>query len=192
VARVLFHRVRLERTRQFGACHLGLELWRRLERDRFFEQTIDDDPADAPWSRVAALLANQPFAPYSTAARPSRPVSHNAGTSTGRSPPPPSSCTQGRSGHALPVRRTRGPTGCHALPTARANQLQSCFLPPHPQLQLLAMLVNLHAIDPVSRPSQNLRPIVCPHLLRLAKSAFSEKAGLPGRAVGFLRRAGIS
>jgi transposase len=57
VARVVINRVRLERTRQFGACYLGLELWRRLELDRFFEQTIDDDPADVAWSRVAALLA---------------------------------------------------------------------------------------------------------------------------------------
>ena len=57
VARVLVNRVRLERTRQFGACYLGLELWRRLELDRFFEQTVDGDPADVPWSRVAALLA---------------------------------------------------------------------------------------------------------------------------------------
>jgi hypothetical protein len=57
VARVLVNRVRLERTRQFGACYLGLELWRRLELDRFFAQTVDDDPADVPWSRVAALLA---------------------------------------------------------------------------------------------------------------------------------------
>ena len=57
VARVLVNRVRLERTRQFGACYLGLELWRRLALDRFFEQAVDDDPADVPWSRVAALLA---------------------------------------------------------------------------------------------------------------------------------------
>jgi transposase len=57
VARVLIHQVRLERTRQFGACYLGLELWKRLELDRFFEQTIDDAPADVPWSRVAALMA---------------------------------------------------------------------------------------------------------------------------------------
>src|SRR5258707_3253118 len=57
VARVLVNRVRLERTRQFGACYLGLELWRRLELDRFFEQAVDDDLADVPWSRVAALLA---------------------------------------------------------------------------------------------------------------------------------------
>jgi transposase len=57
VARVLVNRVRLERTRQFGACYLGLELWKRLELDRFFEQAIDDDAADVPWSRVAALLA---------------------------------------------------------------------------------------------------------------------------------------
>ena len=57
VARVVINRVRLERTRQFGACYLGLELWRRLQLDRFFEQAVDDDPADIPWSRVAALLA---------------------------------------------------------------------------------------------------------------------------------------
>jgi len=57
VARVLVNRVRLERTRQFGACYLGLHLWKRLELDRFFEQAVDDDPADVPWSRVAALLA---------------------------------------------------------------------------------------------------------------------------------------
>src|SRR5205085_4014265 len=57
VARVVVNRVRLERTRQFGACYLGLELWRRLELDRFFEQVVDDDAADVPWSRVAALLA---------------------------------------------------------------------------------------------------------------------------------------
>src|ERR1700687_5731152 len=57
VARVLVNRVRLERTRQFGACYLGLELWRRLELDRFFEQVVDDGSGDVPWSRVTALLA---------------------------------------------------------------------------------------------------------------------------------------
>ena len=57
VARVLLNKVRLERTRQFGACWLGLELWKRLELDRFFEATLDHEPADVPWSRVAALLA---------------------------------------------------------------------------------------------------------------------------------------
>src|SRR5437870_5543135 len=56
VARVLVERVRLERNREFGACYLGLELWKRLELDRFFEQTVDDEPADVAWSRVAALL----------------------------------------------------------------------------------------------------------------------------------------
>jgi transposase len=57
VARVLLNKVRLERTRQFGSCFLGLELWKRLELDRFFEQTVDRQSADVPWSRVAALLA---------------------------------------------------------------------------------------------------------------------------------------
>ena len=57
VARVLLKQVRLERTRQFGACYLGLELWRQLQLDDFFAQAMDGDPADVPWSRVAALLA---------------------------------------------------------------------------------------------------------------------------------------
>jgi transposase len=57
VARVLLNKVRLERTRQFGACYLGLELWKRLGLDRFFEQAVDNDPADIAWSRIAALLA---------------------------------------------------------------------------------------------------------------------------------------
>ena len=57
VARVLLNKVRLERTRQFGSCFLGLDLWKRLEPDRFFEQTVDREAADVPWSRMAALLA---------------------------------------------------------------------------------------------------------------------------------------
>lgn len=57
VARVLLNKVRLERTRSFGSCFLGLELWKRLELDRFFTEHIDREAADVPWSRVAALLA---------------------------------------------------------------------------------------------------------------------------------------
>jgi transposase len=57
VARVLVARVRLERTRQFGACWLGLQLWKRLELDRFFAAATDEEAADVPWSRVAAVLA---------------------------------------------------------------------------------------------------------------------------------------
>ena len=41
VARVLVHRVRLERTRQFGGCFLGWELWKRLGLDVFFEQALE-------------------------------------------------------------------------------------------------------------------------------------------------------
>ena len=57
VARVLLNKVRLERTRQFGSCWLGLELWKRLELHRFFEEAVDEQEADVPWSRVAAVLA---------------------------------------------------------------------------------------------------------------------------------------
>jgi hypothetical protein len=57
VARVVLHKARLERTRQFGACFLGLELWKRPALDSFLERTMDGAPAYVPWSRVAALLA---------------------------------------------------------------------------------------------------------------------------------------
>jgi len=36
VARVLVKKVRVERTRRFGDCYLGLELWKRLQLDDFF------------------------------------------------------------------------------------------------------------------------------------------------------------
>jgi transposase len=57
VVQVLVEKVRLERVREFGACYLGLELWKRLQLDRFFEAALDDEPADVSWSRVAAILA---------------------------------------------------------------------------------------------------------------------------------------
>jgi len=59
VVRVRLDKVRLERARRFGDCFLGLEVWRRLELDRFWEPLLDrpDDAADVPWSRVAVLLA---------------------------------------------------------------------------------------------------------------------------------------
>jgi len=59
VARVRLDQVRLERSRWFGDCFLGLELWKRLELDGFWEALLDrpDDAAEVPWSRIAALLA---------------------------------------------------------------------------------------------------------------------------------------
>jgi transposase len=57
VAKVVLNRVRMERTRQFGACFAGWELWRRLGLEGLFEGLVDTDDADVPWSRVAAVLA---------------------------------------------------------------------------------------------------------------------------------------
>ena len=57
VARVLVNQARLERMRQFGACWLGVELWRQLGLDRFFEECLEAQEADVPWSRVTAVLA---------------------------------------------------------------------------------------------------------------------------------------
>jgi len=57
VARVLVKKVRVERTRRFGDCYLGLDLWKRLGLDDFLAQHLDEGSADVPWSRVAAVLA---------------------------------------------------------------------------------------------------------------------------------------
>ena len=66
VVQVRVSRVRFERVRQLGSCCLGLELWKRLGLDRFWEKLLDAEAADVPWSRVAALLAiNRLCAPSS-------------------------------------------------------------------------------------------------------------------------------
>jgi transposase len=57
VARVLLNKVRMERGRQFGNCYVGLDLWKRLKLDQFYEELVDKDEADVAWSRIAALLA---------------------------------------------------------------------------------------------------------------------------------------
>ncbi len=57
VARVLVKKVRVERTRRFGDCYMGLELWKQLGLAEFFTQHLDVDGADVPWSRVVAVLA---------------------------------------------------------------------------------------------------------------------------------------
>jgi transposase len=57
VARVLIKKVRVERTRHFGDCYLGLDLWKRLGLDEFFVQHLDGGSPDVLWSRVAAVLA---------------------------------------------------------------------------------------------------------------------------------------
>jgi hypothetical protein len=44
-------------SRQFGKCYVGLDLWKRLELDQFYEELVDEKQADVPWSRIAALLA---------------------------------------------------------------------------------------------------------------------------------------
>jgi transposase len=66
VARVVVRKVRFERVRQFGACFLGWELWKRLQLDRLWEELVDGEAAEVRWSRVAAVLAiNRLCAPSS-------------------------------------------------------------------------------------------------------------------------------
>jgi len=58
VARVLVNRVRLERTRQFGACFSGLGV---VEASSHWMASLSrrwtTEAAEVPWSRVAAVLA---------------------------------------------------------------------------------------------------------------------------------------
>jgi hypothetical protein len=42
VARVRLDEVRLERSRRFGGCFLGLKLWKQLELDRFWKDLLDE------------------------------------------------------------------------------------------------------------------------------------------------------
>ena len=56
MARVLVDKVRLERTRRFGDAISGWSCGSAGSR-RFFEERLDAEPVDVPWSRVAALLA---------------------------------------------------------------------------------------------------------------------------------------
>jgi hypothetical protein len=65
--------VRWERPRQFGACWLGLERGKRRARDRFCEPAREEQQAEGPWSRVAAVLAiKRGCAPGSELAREER------------------------------------------------------------------------------------------------------------------------
>src|SRR3974377_210153 len=57
VGGVLVKKVRVERTRRFGDCYLGLELWKRLGLEQFFSQHLDVDAADVAWCRVGGGLA---------------------------------------------------------------------------------------------------------------------------------------
>jgi len=57
VARVLVRKVRFERVRQLGPSLLGWELWKRLQLDRLWEERLDGEAAEVPWSRVATVLA---------------------------------------------------------------------------------------------------------------------------------------
>jgi len=57
IARIQLDGVRMERSRQFGNCYVGLELWKRLKLNEFFEGLVDESRADVAWSRIVALLA---------------------------------------------------------------------------------------------------------------------------------------
>jgi hypothetical protein len=52
-------RVQVERSRKFGGPWLGLELLRRLELDRFLEETLPEGREEIPWP-LDALLPHKP------------------------------------------------------------------------------------------------------------------------------------
>ncbi len=49
-------RVRVERSRKFGGPWLGRELLRRLELDRFLEETLPNGREENSWSAMAMIL----------------------------------------------------------------------------------------------------------------------------------------
>lgn len=64
VVKIDLKSVQLERAREFGAIYTGLEMWKKLGLDKFWEDKIDPEPEeysgrmpDVAWSKVAAILA---------------------------------------------------------------------------------------------------------------------------------------
>ena len=49
-------RVRIERSRAFGAVWLGLQLWQALRFDVFLEARMERGREDVPWPTMAAIL----------------------------------------------------------------------------------------------------------------------------------------
>jgi hypothetical protein len=54
--RVRLEALELRRPRQWGACWLGLELWNRLELDRFWAGRLDDSRKGTSWLNVLKAL----------------------------------------------------------------------------------------------------------------------------------------
>lgn len=50
-------RVRVERMRRFGDVYLALTLWKRLQLDEFFAQTLPQGKELVPWNQMAAIHA---------------------------------------------------------------------------------------------------------------------------------------
>src|SRR5215831_21384538 len=121
------------------------------------------------------------MAPYSAAARPSRPVSHNAGTSPGRSPPPPSSCTQSRADRALPARRPRGsywlPRVAHSASKSTSIPLSSASPTASASCHARQCPCDRPCIQAIPKPSSSRVPASS----QASQEPFSEKAGLSGR-----------
>src|SRR5712672_3595030 len=60
VARVLLNKVRLERSRQFGNCYVGLALWKRLELDQFYEELVDEETGRCAMVADRGVAGDQP------------------------------------------------------------------------------------------------------------------------------------
>lgn len=48
--------IKLQHARPYGNCWLGCELWRQLQRDRFWKQKLPQGREDVPWAQVLELL----------------------------------------------------------------------------------------------------------------------------------------
>src|SRR6266853_515750 len=59
IARVLVKKVRVERTRRFGDCYLGLELWKQLGLAEFLAGHLDVDDAAVSLSGSSTATEDQ-------------------------------------------------------------------------------------------------------------------------------------
>ena len=79
--------------------------------------------------------------------------------------------------------------GAHRSPATGTDQLLVAAFAPHPQLQRLGRLIDLRPVNLVSRPPQDLRPVVLPHTAESIEKPLSLKTPSIALSAKFLRRA---
>src|SRR5207247_8856239 len=77
--------MKLERARPYGNCWMGCELWRQLQLDRFWAETLPKGRESVAWAQVLALLVvNRLLDPGSELRLPRARFDHGRGDGSSR------------------------------------------------------------------------------------------------------------